>query len=146
MGYCTIDDIIKMLPEDQLIRLTDDEGTGSYNEGRATEAIDSGSEEIDTYLGGRVALPIEGDIPPILGKLNVDIAICNLYSRLAEEIPSTRADRYKNAIRFLEKVSEGKISLGLQPPPSPPGEGEYSDGVRISTRKQVFDEDTMEKY
>lgn len=146
MSYCTLDDLKKLLPEAVLIRLTDDETAGAVNESRGTEAIDSAAEEIDAYIGGRVKLPITGTIPPILGKLNVDLAIYNLYSRVKETIPETRAQRRKDAIRFLEKVSEGKISLGLQPPPDPPAEGGYDGASRVDARIKVFDKTTMDKY
>ena len=144
--YCTIDDIKKMIDEVRLIRLTDDEGSGSINTEHLQEAIDSAAVEIDSYIGGRVALPIVGDVPSMLNKLNVDIAIYNVYSRDAEKTPEVRADRYKNAIRFLEKFSEGKGSLGSQPPPDPPDEGDYSAGSRVSARDKMFDETTMDKY
>jgi phage gp36-like protein len=146
MAYCTIDDVKKMIDEVKLIRLTDDENTSSINSDRLQEAINSAAEEIDTYIGGRIALPISGDTPPILGKLNVDIAIYNVYSRVKEAIPEVRAERYKAAIRFLEKLSEGKISIGCQPPPDPPNEGDYAGGSRVSVRDKIFDETTMGKY
>ena len=144
MAYCTIDDIKKMIDEERLIRLTDDEGLGSINADRLQEAIDTAAVEIDSYIGGRVALPIVSNVPPTLNKLNVDIAIYNVYSRIAEKTPEVRADRYKNAIRFLEKFSEVKTSLGLQPPPDPPDEGEA--GSRVSARDKMFDETTMNKF
>ena len=146
MGYCTTTDLEKLLPEAKLIRLTDDEATGAVNTDRLQEAIDSGQEEIDTYLGNRFDLPITGTVPPILGKMNVDIAIWNLYSRVTEEIPDTRQKRYDNAISFLEKVAEGKISIGLQPPPSPPDDGDYEGGSQVSARDKVMDSTTMEKW
>lgn len=146
MAYCTIDDVKKMIDEGKLIRLTDDEDTGSINSDRLQEAIDSAGEEIDTYIGGRIALPITGDVPPILGKLNVDLAIYNVYSRVKESIPEVRAERYKAAIRFLEKLSEGKISIGCQPSPDSPDEGSYSGSSRVSVRDKMFDETTMGKY
>ncbi len=81
MAYCTIDDVKKMIDEVKLIRLTDDAGTGVIDEAKTSEAITSAAEEIDTYIGGRVKLPIAGTPPPMFGKINVDIAIYNLYSR-----------------------------------------------------------------
>lgn len=146
MAYCDQDDLLKMIPEDQLKRLTDDEGVGEINADRIAEAIESGAEEIDTYIGGRVKLPINENIPPILSKYNVDIAIYNLYSRVKEDIPETRAQRYKNAVRFLEKVSEGKITLGLQPPPSPPGENDYAGKNLVYAREKIFSEEELGKY
>ena len=146
MAYCVIDDLLKILPEQQLIRLTDDESSGSYDTDRVQEAIDSAAEEMDVYLGSRFDLPISGTIPPILGKINADIAVYNLYSRKKESIPETRSDRYKARIKLLEKIKEGKISIGIQPPPSPPGENDYQGGSHVSTREKSFGEDTMNKY
>lgn len=146
MGYCTIDDLKKALPETILIRLTDDAGAGSIDESKTTEAIDSAAEEIDVYLGGTVKLPITGTVPPILAKINADIAVYNLYARVKENIPETRAQRYKNAIALLTRISKGEVSLGLQPIPDPPEEGGYAGGVRVDARDKDFDTTTMDKY
>ena len=146
MAYCTQSDIEKMLPEKQLIRLTDDENAGIVNTIRLDEAINSAAGEIDSWIGGRTKLPISGTIPPILEKFNTDMAIFNLYSRYSENIPETRAERYKNAIKILEKISEGKLSFGLQPVPDPPDENEYAAAGRISARDKIFDSTTMDKY
>jgi len=144
--YCTVDDLKKAIPEAVLIRLTDDAGAGVVDEDKTSEAIASAAEEIDTYIGGRVKLPIAGTAPPILGKINTDIAIYNLYSRVKEEIPQTRADRYKNAVRLLEKMAKGEISIGLQPPPDPPAAGEYEGAGQVNARTKIFDPDTLGKY
>ena len=146
MAYCTQSDIEKLLPKNQLIRLTDDEGINKVNAARIAEVIDSAAEEIDAYIGGQTKLPITGTVPPILGKFNADIAIYNLYSRLTESIPETRGERYKNAIKTLEKIAEGKISIGIQPPPDPPEENEYSGASVSSARDKMFDSTTMDKY
>lgn len=145
MAYCVKADIIKLLPEAQLIRLTDDEGTGAVNDARLQEAIESAAEEIDSYLGSRYELPLTKTVP-VLGKLSVDMAIFNLYSRVKETIPETRQKRYDNAIRFLEKVAEGKMSLGVQPAPDAPESGQAEGQSKVSVRTKVFDETTMDKY
>lgn len=147
MAYCIQEDIEKMLPQVQLIRLTDDESGELIHAGRIQEALESASEEIDAYIGSRVKLPIDaGTIPPILGKFCVDIAIYNLYSRIKENIPETRAERYKNVIKSLEKVAAGKLTLGLQPAPEPPGEGQCSGAALVSTRDKDFSINNLEKY
>ncbi|MBW1666848.1 MAG: DUF1320 domain-containing protein [Deltaproteobacteria bacterium] len=145
MAYCTKADILKMLPYSQLIRLTDDEGTGAVNDERVTEAIESAAEEIDTYLGARYDLPLSS-APPILGKLNVDMAVYNLYSRVKEQMPEIRKDRYQNAVRFLEKLARGEVSIGSQPPPDPPDSGDYEGASQVDTRTKAFDKTTMDKY
>ena len=144
MAYCTLDDLKKALPEAILIRLTDDDSMGVIDEVKTSEALTSAAEEIDIYIGGRVKLPISGTAPPILGKINADIAIYNLYTRVKEEIPQTRSDRYKNAVRLLEKISKGEISIGLQPSPDPPES--YDGAGQVNTRTKIFDTDTLGKY
>lgn len=145
MAYCTIEDIKKLLPEAQLIRLTDDESTGEVNTDRAQEAIDSAAEEIDGWIGERVALPLSKAIP-MLTKFNVDMAIYHLYSRYAEKMPETRETRYKDAVKTLEKIAEGRISLGVQAPPNPPAVGNYEKGMQVSVRDKDFGTTTMDKF
>lgn len=146
MAYCTVDDILEILPEAQVIRLTDDENSGAYDPGKVQGAIDAAAEEINSYLGGRVALPIAGAIPPILKKFNADMAAYNLYSRVAEEIPSTRKDRYDNAVKLLEKIAEGKLTLGLQPPPDAPAAADCENAAQVQTRSKIFDEKVMDRF
>jgi phage gp36-like protein len=145
MSYCTISDIYKVLPQDTVMRLTDDESTGAVDEAKVTEAIESGAEEIDSYLGSRYDLPLSST-PPVLGRLNADIAAYNLYARVKEDIPATRQTRYDNAIKFLQKVADGKLTLGIQPPPDPPESGDYEKGSQVEARTKVFDATTMNKY
>jgi phage gp36-like protein len=101
-----------------IINLTDDEGNGVIDESKVEEAIKSSSSEIDGYVQMRYPLPLS-PIPPILTKLSADIAVYNLFSRRGfEESTADKVivDRYKNAIRFLEKVAVGSIRLGAEAP------------------------------
>ncbi len=117
MAYCTIADLQKMIPDYNLIRLSDEENGTTINTVRVQESIDSGAEEIDSYIGAVAALPITGEIPGILGKINVDIAFYNLYSRMQEVIPETREKRYKRAIDLLLRIVKDPASFGIQPAP-----------------------------
>ena len=110
MSYCTLTDLEKLIPEAIIIQLTDDENLGAVNTSRVSEAIAQAGAEIDFYCGGRVTVPF-ATAPDIIKKMSVDLAIYNLYSRRVEEIPATRADRYKNAIRQLEGIASGKTSI-----------------------------------
>ncbi len=117
MAYCTLTDIKKLLPEEILIQLTDDEDIEQVNQTRIDEAIDQADSEIDSYCGGKYSVPFS-TTPDIVKKISVDISIYNLYSRRVEEIPETRATRYKNAIRQLEGIAKGMISIGEDPEPT----------------------------
>ena len=80
-------------------------------------------------------------VPGIVKKISVDIAIYNLYSRRVEVIPETRADRYKNAIRQLEGISKGVISIGVDPAPS--AASQSSNTVEVATSEKIFSRDNM---
>ncbi|QII11241.1 putative Mu-like prophage FluMu protein gp36 [Candidatus Kuenenia stuttgartiensis] len=143
MSYSTLTDILKLIPEAVVIQLTDDEDTGSVVTPRVDEAIAQADAEIDSYCGGRYSVPF-GTVPDICRKISVDIAIYNLYSRKVEAIPDTRSERYKNAIRQLEGIAKGTISIGEDPEPDAPTGG----GIQTSKTSddRIFNSDTLSGF
>lgn len=115
--YCTLDDLEKVVPEEALIQLTDDEGLGDVNQARIDDAIAAADGEINAWLQEKYTIPLS-PVPDIIKRFSANIAIYNLYSRRMEEIPETRRENYKNALRTLEKLSSGAMSLGITPHPS----------------------------
>lgn len=109
--YCSIDDLKDAIPEQNIEWLTDDEDSGSVNTARANAAITDASELIDGYLRGRYTLPMS-PTPAIVQRLCVDISIYYLYQRIFEtDMPGAMNDRYKNAVKILEGLQQGKISF-----------------------------------
>ena len=97
--YATVDDIRNGLPEARLIELTDDENTGAVVVSRIEDAIADADAEIDAALGASFT----GEpVPTILTRLSVDMAIYHLYSRVAEDMPELRRERYLDARRILK--------------------------------------------
>lgn len=141
MPYCTLDDLIKLLPEETLIQLTDDEGAGEVNQARIDEAVSQADAEIDSYAGGRYGVPLSGP-PDLIRKLSVDIALYHLYSRRVDEMPATRADRYKAAVRILENIAKGIVTLGITPPPAPPAQNNMA-GTNKPLDTNVFKRDSL---
>jgi phage gp36-like protein len=135
MAYCTQDDLEHALPEGNLIALTDDEGAGTVDADRAAEAVASADAEIDGYCAVRYAVPFT-TAPALIKKCSVDIAIYNLYSRTMETIPETRAARYKDALRILERIAAGIIELPSDAEASGDtgGVSSISAGDRLFTR------------
>lgn len=143
MAYCTLTDIKKLIPETLIIQLTDDENIGTVNQSRVDEAIAQADAEIDSYCGGRYAVPFT-TVPDIAKKISVDIAIYNLYSRRVESLPETRADRYKNAIRQLEGIAKGLVSIGEQPEPPAPDTG--GTQINVTSNDRVFTRETLGNF
>lgn len=143
MAYCTIDNIRNQLQETVLVQLTDDEGTGEVVAARVEQAISDADEEINGYLGARMAVPVS-PVPESLRRLSADIAIYNLYSR-RERIPEHRIERYRGAVRFLEQVAEGKISLGQGDPEGNPLDPESPEAAGDNPRR-AFTRSSLEGF
>lgn len=131
-----MDDIKKMLPEAELLRLTDDEDLGAIDPIRVEEAIAQADAEIDAYVGARYSVPL-ASAPEFLRKASVDLAIYNLYSRTALALPEVRRDRYANTARLLEGIASGKVTLGMPSPPAPT-EIASGSGTNKSAPDNVF--------
>jgi len=143
LSYCTIDQIRNQLQEGVLVQLTDDEGTGEVVAARVEQAISDACEEINGYLGARLAVPV-APVPESLRRLSVDIAVYNLYSR-RERVPEHRIERYRGAVRFLEQVSQGVVSLGQSDPEGNPLEPE-SPQTAAENPRRAFSRSSLEGF
>lgn len=143
MAYCTLDDIKKAIPEVNIIQLTDDENLGTVNQARVDDAIAYADQMIDGYLRGRYSLPLS-PVPGLINKLSVDLAIFHLYSRRLElEMPQVMMERYKNAVKVLEQVQKGLITLGIEAVDTGPGQGYYKTNNSLS---KIFKNEDLEKF
>lgn len=143
MGYCTLADIEKAVPEETVVQLTDDEGLGVVDQARVDEAIDQADAEIDAYCAARYKTPFS-TVPDVVKKLSADIAVYNIYSRKMEDIPAARSERYKNAVRMLEGISKGTVSLGEDPAPEASTEGQQTADITGADR--TFSRDKLEDF
>lgn len=141
MAYCTLDDIKLQCNEDELIRLTDEAGTGAIDTAKVATAIETAEVEIDAYLGEQYTLPL-ASVLPIVTKLAVDLAIRNLYLLGPGGVPDSRDKQAANAVRMLEKIAAGKLSLGVGDPQT-----ENSDNkVSITSATRVFSREKMKGF
>jgi phage gp36-like protein len=110
MAYASTTDMLQRFGEHELTLLTDRDGqAGTVVEAMLVTALTDASALIDGYLVGRYGLPLANP-PIVLTRLCCDMARYGLYDDQAnEQVNQRQAD----AIRFLEKVSMGQISLGL---------------------------------
>ncbi len=139
MPYCTQADIEnKRVPQETLVNLTDDDGLGVVDTEIVAAAIDDADALIDSYLETRYPLPL-ATVPVLLGRLSADIASFYLYGRRPEfETPKRIESGHSAALRLLEKIQNGQVSLGAQvaPPTSGPS---YTTSGRIFTRDTLKD-------
>jgi phage gp36-like protein len=111
MSYCTPQDLIDRYGEEELIQLTDREGTGDIHDQRLADAITDASATIDSRLGGRYALPIS-PVPTVLEKLACELALLNLYENARQLDGAMREDR-QALLRELDAIGSGRIAIGI---------------------------------
>jgi len=140
MSYATLADLQAMLDNAVLVDLTDDDGTGTVDTTKVTQALETADVEIDAYLGERYPLPLTA-VPAIVTKVAADLAIFNLYARRSGP-PEHWQKRYDNAIRLLDKVRTGELSLGATDPQATGS----SDEAAVSATTAVFSSETLKNY
>lgn len=104
MPYCTLQNLIDRFGDVELKQLTG--GAAAIDEVVINLAIDDAEAEINSYLLA-YALPLV-NVPANFELMACDLVRFYLYKTKVPEVVDTR---YKKAIRYLEKVSEGKIKL-----------------------------------
>ncbi len=145
MAYSTLTDIRGMMTEDILIRMTNDEEVAvtlidpnnsahANMVARINAAIAKADSTIDSKLRDIFNLPLS-PLPDVIKDCAVDIAIYNIYTRKMPEAPASRKDRFDDAIRTLERIADGKQSIGENTPPD--AQPETLDS--ISTNKTLDD-------
>lgn len=135
MTYCTSEDIEIQIGTSSLIQLTnDDTSQQTVDSVVVEEALIYSSTLIDGYLRGKYSLPLNTRFP-LLRVIAIDISIYRLYSRrIYTEIPETILENYKNAIKTLEQLKKGVITLETDENTEIKTSGEYRTNKTPSDR------------
>jgi phage gp36-like protein len=140
MAYSTIEDIKAVMSEADIAQLTDDAGGMAIDGAKVARAIEDADIVIDSFLRFQYTVPLSS-VPPLVRKLSADISVFNLFSRrraLADEIPESVMMRYRDAMKMLERIQGGRVSLGIEPETStsqPAIRTSKKDNDRVFTRR-----------
>ena len=74
MTYITAQDVADRIGKDELIVLSDREGTGEVNTSVVAQAIQDASDEINMHLACRYRLPL-AEVPDTLKRLAVNLTV-----------------------------------------------------------------------
>ena len=93
-------------------------------------ALADARDTIDGYIGGRYRLPL-ATVPTVLRRLACDMARYYLYD---DQVTDLIRERYTAALKFLQCVARGEVSLGTDgdsgaQPPSEAGAQIVSGGT-----------------
>lgn len=131
MTYATQQDMIDRFAQTELVELTDRSNTGNIDTTVLNRSLSDADVLIDGYLQGRYTLPLV-TVPKVLSLYAGDIARYLLYDNQA---PEQVEKRYDDAIKFLQQVAQGKITLGLSAAGESPAE---ADGAQMESGGSVF--------
>lgn len=141
--YATLADMISRFREDELIQLTDQDGSGAYDAARVQVAIDDAAALIDAHLSPRYALPL-ASVPRFLVNICTDLAREALYEDRITEHVQKRSDAARQLLRDIStgKVTLGPDTTGLVTPVDPatgPANVEVVSGGRVFTSDSLAD-------
>lgn len=125
MPYATSQDIIDRYGNDLLLIIADRDNDGIADAVAIEQAAADADAEIDAYLAGRYQLPM-AEVPGVLKRVAVDIMIYRLAAT-ADVATDAQQQRYNDAVKLLDKISKGQVSLGFPTVSTPPS----SNGAAI---------------
>jgi phage gp36-like protein len=138
MPYCVAADMLAAYPTARLVELTDDEASGSVSEVRINQALSDAQGLVDAYLGRRYQVPLA--TPPVaIKRLVLDLAYCGLLER-RDVLPEEWKERRKAVQATLDAIATGKLSVGVDPPPS---DSAMALGAEVTAEDRVFTRATM---
>lgn len=133
MTYASRDDMVRAFGESECIALTDRNYTGAIDDDVLSGGLERASARIDSYLAGRYPVPWT-DTPGILVGICCDITRYELVGADTQPTEEIRT-RYEDAVRYLERVADGRITLGRMPDGSV---AQGSNPTRFTSAGRVF--------
>lgn len=143
--YSNLKDILNIIPEKELVNLTNDEITSDskINQDVLNLAINHADNLIDCALRVKYKLPLSF-VPPVITTLSTDISAYRVYIRRPADIPEHIVKNYDKALSILEKISTGKMLLDL--PNEHPDENIQHAASTIRVNKKSSDRIFNERF
>lgn len=111
MAYSTVDNLLPLLPEATLVKLSNDEsGASAIDAANVESAIAQADLTIDGFVGVQRQVPLD-PVPGLIRIISANLAVYNLYRRRGQ-IPEIWESQYKADMAVLTKISTGQISFG----------------------------------
>jgi phage gp36-like protein len=134
MGYATKDDIDQLYGEDLLIRVADYDRDGTPDDEVVARGLQAADEICDAYLSAQYHIPVT-PTPGVVKNCAIDIAVYKIALGRSGRTDEMRV-RYEDALSILEKISTGKVGLGL-PPVTTTGTDASGNPVTTTTNPNV---------
>ena len=131
MAYCTDTDLIERFGRADVVSLTDYDADGEPDEESLDNAIDSASNEIDSYLAVLFAVPL-APVPDVVRDCCIALTWCHLM--LGRD---SLTDKWEKECtkwhKWLEGVASGAIAI-----PGAPSASAGAPGVDYTADERIF--------
>ncbi|MEY2862838.1 MAG: hypothetical protein RLY58_545 [Pseudomonadota bacterium] len=136
--YATLERMVARFGEHEIIALTDSQPpyTGQINTEKLAPALDMANSEVDGYLMSRYSVPVSA-APAFLLGLACDLARYHAAVGLSRQTERDEV-RYKAAIKSLENIAAGKLSIGVTPAGGQPASASTQDVIMTNRRSNDF--------
>jgi len=146
-AYITLADVLSVIPMRKLAQLTCDDpaavAAGNPDMGVLDRAIAAASETVDGYLRARHELPLD-PVPTMIRELTLNLVCYRLYARRMEsEVSETIKDQRDHAIKALEHIQSGRITIGDAATKKAVSE---AGAIRIIAAPSQFGESTLSQW
>ncbi|ATG74439.1 hypothetical protein AN401_11720 [Zobellella denitrificans] len=131
MSYADLAEMQARYGADELATLTSRDFSGQLNEAVLAEALSDAQATIDGYLASRYRLPLAA-VPVVLTRICCVLA--RYYLEQGRATDQARQD-YEDAVRWLEQVARGVVSLGLTEQGTQPA---GDNGAQLVSAGSVF--------
>jgi phage gp36-like protein len=130
MGYATKEDIDELYGTDLLVKIADYDRDGTPDPLVVDKGLQAADEICDAYLSAQYTIPVI-PTPGVVKNCAIDIAVYKIALGRGGRTDEMRV-RYEDALALLEKISTGKVGLGL-----PPTTGTDENGDPVTTNPNV---------
>ncbi|NVE91545.1 gp436 family protein [Vreelandella titanicae] len=131
MPYCTQADLVDRFGEAEILALARDESGSAIDTAVVERACDDASGEIDGYVSAAGYTVPLSNVTRIITAYACDIARYRLYDELASEQVQKR---YDDAVKFLVRVANGTVKLGISTGPASSSVG----SAQMNSSRRVF--------
>jgi len=142
--YSTVDQILKLLPESEVLQLADDDSADDITDEAVVavleEAIEQADREIDAYVGTVKRVPLS-PVPALIENLSTKLAVHHLWLRRPGVAEHEIWQRWTaRCMRLLEAIATGKMALGAEDgAASDPSQGtaSFTASERLMSRRTL---------
>lgn len=128
--YCNLKDLISIIPEKELINLSNDKPADTINQETINTCMSFADELINASLRNKYSLPLSF-VPDLVRQLSADITAYRVYSRRPKDVPEHIKQNYEFALKILANIQKGTTVLDL------PSEHPEEDGVQGSSSMYI---------